>query len=150
MEYAGRHLGAGALMLCVITALSGCADGERLGGIEQDPAHSGERPNLPFVFGDWGIYQRSDRSSVYYTTEDFSAGVSVSVYSPGEFDARIEDLESPEVIRNWWCGSYSGIVATAECFTLAFDEEVNLSSEQLSPEDLAGFGDQLLTAWQEN
>lgn len=134
-------------LLCVVAFVVGCAGGERLGGIEQDPAHSGPRPELPFFFDDWGIYQRMDRSSIHYATEDISKGVHVSVYAPGEFDRRIEQLDSPEVIGNWWCGSFDGTIASSECFTLAWDEEVNLSSQQLSPEELAVFGDQLLTAW---
>lgn len=128
--------------------LGGCA-GERLGGIEQDPDHAPPRPELPFYFEEWGVFQRHDRSSVYYATEDLATGVHVSVYQPGEFDRRLEQLTGAAVYGTWWCGRVDGVVATAECFTLAWDEEVNLSSEQLDPAGLAAFGDQLMAAWDE-
>lgn len=140
-----RRLVAGVV---VAVLAAGCtSDADRLGGVEQDPMRSGDRPRMPVEFGDWGLFQRHDRDSAYFTTEDLTRGVHVSSYAPGEFDRRLEGLQDAELIGNWWCGSLTSITMTTECFTLAWDEEVNLSSEHLEPEELAGFGDEMLQAW---
>lgn len=140
-----RALAAG---VAVAVLAVGCAgDADRLGGVEQDPARAGDRPRMPVEFGDWGLFQRHDRDSAYFTTEDLSRGVHVSVYSPGEFDRRLEELQDAARTGNWWCGTLSSVTVTSECFTLAWDEEVNLSSEHLEPGELAAFGDLMLQAW---
>lgn len=116
--------------------------------VTEDPAHARPRPDAPpEAFGDWTVVQgtTSPRGGLYTNSAgEFITATHVPLQTAQD---GLERITEAEFVENWYCGPSLELEGDDMCFTSAFQAQVYLLAEGIPHDQMAAFGNELLTNW---
>lgn len=122
--------------------------GTALSEVTEDPANAHPLPEAPpESFGDWTVVQGtiSPRGGLYSNSEgQFITATHVPLQTAQD---GLERITEAEFVENWYCGPSLELEGDDMCFTSAFQAQVYLLAEDIPYDQMAAFGNELLTNW---
>lgn len=113
-----------------------------------DPVTGEPAPPLPDSFGEWTANPTTSTEGTYrYENQTTDAAVTAFVWVYTTKEEVQQDMTDSAPIGDWLCGQRpddSNIYCTAN----AWDGTVQLMSQDLTAEELASVGDELLAGWE--